>query len=83
MHYAVDNDYNDRGKHCRSAPLLYQTQKWLREKGLEVYAIIARAATYEWGVYHIPSRDNIACNMGANYETYETALSSGDACARN
>lgn len=64
-----------------SAPTLWQAQKWLRSKGLEVYAIIARGATYEWGVYHIPTHDNIACNMGPNYESYEAALSEGIACA--
>ena len=74
---AYARNWNGMFDNTYSVPSLYEAQKWLREKGLEVYAIIARDATYEWGIYHIPTHDNIACNMGPNYETYEAALSAG------
>lgn len=31
IHYSINRNYNNIGKRCCSAPLLYQAHKWLRE----------------------------------------------------
>lgn len=73
-------DYNNDGwfvPHC-SAPTLWQAQKWLRNKGIEVYALLADDnIRYEWNIYDRNVRDNIDSNRGDDYKTYESALSAG------
>lgn len=77
-------DYNNDGwfvPHC-SAPTLWQAQKWLRNKRIKVYALLADDnIRYEWSIYDRNVRDNIDSNRGDDYKTYESALSAGIAAA--
>lgn len=64
------------------APTLWQAQKWLRSKGIEVYVLLATDNDeYEWSIYDRNVRDNIDSNHGDDYKTYESALSAGIARA--
>lgn len=90
MYYAVDNDYNDRGEHCCSAPLLFHAQKWLREeKGIHIdvctysdYSTDADGNVCDrwdfWGfeLYAIVGGERIAIGDG-ECDSYEEALSEG------
>lgn len=87
MHYAVDNDYNDRGKHCCSAPTLAHAQKWLREaKGIDVLVWncacgygweISKADTQSRGTTLMVYDDNGEDMDSGMWLTYENALSAG------
>ena len=81
-------DYNNPQEDCPfliplcSAPSLWQAQKWLRSKGIEVYVLLAADNDrYEWSIYDRNVRDNIDSNRGDDYKTYESALSAGIAAA--
>lgn len=68
-----------------AAPLLYQAQKWLREKGYEVTASYTGYLDhfgYDWNVIQLVDNDSIDCNQGDVYKTYEEALAAGiaDVC---
>lgn len=72
---------NNGWQYC-SAPTLWQAQKWLRNKGIEVYVLLTDDnAGYEWGIYDRKGCDNIDSNLGDGYKTYEQALSAGIARA--
>ena len=74
-----DISYND--ERC-SAPTLWHAQKWLRNKGIEVYVLLTDDnAGYEWGIYDRNICDNIDGYLGDGYKTYEQALSAGIARA--
>lgn len=77
-------DYNNDGwfvPHC-SAPTLWQAQKWLRSKGIEVYVLLAAENDrYEWSIYDRNVRDNLDSSRVDDYKTYEQALSAGIARA--
>lgn len=67
---------------CCTAVPLWHAQKWLRNKGIEAYALLADDnAGYEWGIYDRNVCDNIDSNLGDGYKTYEQALSAGIARA--
>lgn len=88
MHYAVDNDYNDKGKYCCSCPLLYHAQKWLREeKGIDVL-VYNCACGYLWevskatdGTVLILFDDNGDDENSGCWTSYECALSAGISAA--
>lgn len=83
IHSGFDN-YNEHwsASDWCSAPLLCHAQKWLREKGIEVYALLTDDDDgYEWSIYDRNVRDNIDSNRGDDYKTYESALSAGIARA--
>lgn len=83
FHYDWTSPYNyNRVVGKTSAPTLWHAQKWLRNKGIEVYVLLADDnAGYEWGIYDRNVCDNIDSNLGDDYKTYEQALSAGIARA--
>lgn len=80
IHPAQSNNgfTNPDSKVIADAPTLALAQKWLRNKGIEVYVLLAADNDrYEWSIYDRNVRDNIDSNRGDGCKTYEQALSDG------
>lgn len=85
IHLATFNDYNGVGEHCCSAPTLWQAQKWLRERAIEVdvnpmFSHGGRDG-YDWDVYDDFSGYPAIRGTLPFAETYEEALSAGISAA--